>query len=440
MTFFRAAEREQRSAVASGSPAYNPFENPAVPLQSVGLDYVFGTSGNDAGETVTPDTAAGVATFYRCLFMLSSVVASCPIEVFRKRDHETIENTLFDPANEDMTYTQFELWQLTMVYRLVWGNGFIFKKRDAFDRIIDLKPVYPDLVTVKPGPDGHKVFLVKQIREDGTIDEAAKPSVYTDFDIMHIPNMGFDGLSGIPMVKLMSQSLGTAIAADRLAARFYSRGSQLGGIIKVKAPLRNQTQAEGIKSRWMANNAGVANSGDVAVLDAETDFQTVTIPPDQLQFLESRRWQTTEIARWFGVPPHLVGDVEKSTSWGTGIEQQNLGLNTYTLSGHITPIEQRLSREVVQTRGQYAQFNLDNLMRGSTQERYLSLFQAAGGPWMTRNEARISENRKPLTTDPAYDELLPPPGIGPVDGDQEPQGPGAGPSTQPSKEENKPNA
>lgn len=440
MTFFRSTEGEQRSAVASGSPTYNPFENPAVPLQSVGLDYVFGTASNDAGETVTPDTAAGVATFYRCLFMLSSVVASCPVQVFRNRDHETIDNPLFDPSNEDMTYTQFELWQLTMVYRLVWGNGYIFKKRDAFDRIIDLKPVYPDLVTVKPGPDGHKIFLVKQIREDGTIDEMAKPSAYTDFDIMHIPNMGFDGLSGIPMVKLMSQSLGTAIAADRLAARFYSRGSQLGGIIKVKAPLRNQTQAEGIKSRWMANNAGVANSGDVAVLDAETDFQTVTIPPDQLQFLESRRWQTTEIARWFGVPPHLVGDVEKSTSWGTGIEQQNLGLNTYTLSGHITPIEQRLSREVVQTRGQYAEFNLDKLMRGSTQERYLSLFQAAGGPWMTRNEARISENRKPLTTDPAYDELLPPPGIGPVGDDPESQGPEADPSAPPKQDDkDKPN-
>jgi HK97 family phage portal protein len=195
----------------------------------------------------------------------------------------------------------------------------------------------------------------------------------------------------------------------------------------VKAPLRSQTQAEGIKSRWMSNNAGVANAGNVAVLDAETDFQSVTIPPDQLQFLESRRWQTTEIARWFGVPPHLVGDVEKSTSWGTGIEQQNLGLNTYTLSGHTTPIEQRVGREVVTTRGQFAQFNLDELMRGSTQERYQALSTAVGGPWMTRNEARISENKKPLP-DPDYDELLPPQGIGPSDatddsqpGDEQPQ-------------------
>lgn len=430
MTLLRPVER--REAVVTGSPGYNPFENPSMPLQSVGLDNVFSTAGNDAAQEVTPDSAASVATFYRCLFMLSSVVASCPIEVFRRSDHEQIMNPLFDPANENMTYTQFELWQLVMVYRLVWGDGFVFKKRDGLERIVDLKPLHPQFVSIKAGPDGHKIFLVKHMKADGTPDDTQRPQVFTDFEIMHVPNMGFNGLGGLSMVKLMSQTLGTALAADKLAAKFYSQGTQLGGIIKVKAPLKNQNQAEGIKARWMNNNAGVGNAGNVAVLDAETDFQDITIPPDQLQFLESRRWQTTEIARWFGVPPHLVGDVEKSTSWGTGIEQQNLGLNTYTLSGHITPIEQRLSREVVQTRGQYCEFNLDDLMRGSTQERYLALFQAAGGPWMTRNEARASENKKPLKTDPAYDELLPPPGIGPVGQDQGDDAPdSAGPSTPP---------
>jgi HK97 family phage portal protein len=404
-------------AVASGSPAYNPFENPSLPLAAVGLDNVFGRSNNDAGMSVTADSAAGVGTFYRCLFLLSSVVASCPVEVYRKKDQEQIDNPLFDEENDALTYTPFEYMQLVMVYRLVWGNSYVFKKRDAYDRIIDLKPIYPELVEVKPGPDGHKIFLVKRLKPDGTIDQNEKPYVYTDFEIMHIPGLSYDGLQGMSIVTLMAQTLGTAMAADKLAAKFYSSGSQLGGIIKVKAPLRSQAQAEGIKARWMTKNAGVAHAGDVAVLDAETDFQSVTIPPDQLQFLESRRWQTTEIARWFGVPPHLVGDVEKSTSWGTGIEVQNVGLTTYTLRGHTDPIEQRHTREVVQTRGHRARFNLDDLMRGSTAERYTALASAVGGPWMTRNEARKGEKRMPLG-DPEYDELLPPQGIGPVEDDQ----------------------
>jgi HK97 family phage portal protein len=412
VSLFRAAERRSSGFTYSGT--YNPFENPAVPLASVGLDNVFGRQNNDAGMDVTPDTAASVGTFYRCLFLLSSVVAGCPIEVFRGRDHEKIDNSLFDPANVDMTYTQFELWQLVMVYRLVWGDSFVFKKRDGYDRIIDLKPIYPELVKVDlDRKTGDKVFLVKRLRPDGTIDEAAEPIVYTDWEVMHVPGMGYNGFNGLPIAKLMAQPLGTAMAADKLAGRFYSAGTMLGGIIKVKAPLRSQTQAEGIKNRWMQKNAGVGHAGDVAILDAETDFQDITIPPDQLQFLESRRWQTTEIARWFGVPPHLVGDVEKSTSWGTGIEVQNLGLHTYTLMGHTTPIEQRLSREIVQTRGQFAKFNYDSLMRGTTQERFQALNLAAGGPWLTRNEARASEDKTPLDN-AEYDELLPPPGISPL--------------------------
>lgn len=432
MTLLRPAER--RDIVSTGSPTYNPMENPAVPLQSVGFDTIFGGANSDAGETVTPDTAAGVATFYRCMFLLSSVVGSCPLETFRRKNRQKIDdppNPLFDPGNQDTSYTPFELMQFVMVYRLGWGNAYVFKKRGAAEQIIDLKPLHPDFVSVKPGVDGHKIFLVKKMRADGSIDEASKPGVFTDFEIMHIPSMGYNGLVGLSIVALMKQSLGTAIAADRLAARFYSRGTQLGGIIKVKAPLRDQKQAQGIKDRWMSRNAGVAHAGDVAVLDAETDFQSVTIPPDQLQFLESRRWQTTEVARWFGVPPHLVGDVEKSTSWGSGIEQQNLGLHAYTLSGHTTPIEQRITREVL-VRGQYAAFNLDSLMRGSTQERYQALNVAAGGPWMTRNEARVSENKAPIKNK-EYDELLPPQGVGSMNLPEDGAPPANGATPKPDK-------
>lgn len=416
MSLFRPAET--RGAIASGSPTYNPFENPSTPLASIGLDGVFGVSNTDSGESVTVDTATCLPIVYRCISLLSTVIAGCPIEVYRLRDEEPISNPLLDPANDAMTYTQFELWELVVAYLCGWGNAHVFKKRDAYDRIIDLKPIYPGLVSTKLDEDGNKIFLVKRVNADGSIDNEGKPQTFTDFEIMHIPGLGYNGLEGFSPISLMSQTLGTALAADKLAARFYGHGSMLGGIIKVKAPLRNQAQAEGIKARWMARNAGVAHSGDVAVLDAETDFQSITIPPDQLQFLESRRWQTTEIARMFGIPPHLVGDVEKSTSWGTGIEQQNIGFVAYTISGWTNRIEQRVTREVVNVRGQKAEFNLDRLMRGSTQERYQAYMQAAGGPWMTRNEVRVAENKKALK-DPEYDKLLPPQGIGPMEPDQQ---------------------
>lgn len=394
MTFFRT---ETRGAVASGSPTYNPFENPSTPLSSVGFDYVWGRKDNDAGITVTTDTAIALPIVYRCISLLSTVIAGCPIDVYRKSDQELIQPfALFDSGNTAMTYTQFELWELVVAYLCGWGNAFVYKKRNPYDGIIDLKPIYPDLVEVKPGPDGSKVFLVKRTNDDGSIDNISKPQVFTDWEIMHIPGLGYNGLTGMSPIKYAEQTIGTAIAADKLAAKFYSAGTQLGGIIKIKVPLRNQTQADRIKARWMQKNAGVAHAGDVAILDAESDWQDVTIPPDQLQFLESRRWQTTEIARLFGIPPHLVGDVEKSTSWGTGIEQQNIGFIAYTISGWINRIEQRLTREIVATRGQYARFNLEHLMRGDTAERYQAYAQALASGWISADEIRKKEQMKPL--------------------------------------------
>ena len=430
MTLFRPTET--RGAVASGSPTYNPFENPSTPLASVGLDNVFGRVNNDAGQSVTIDTATCLPTVYRCINLLSTVIAGCPVEVFRGAEKEKIKNPLLDVYNPDMTYTQFELWELVVAYLCTFGNAYVLKVRDGLGRIVDLKPIYPGVVEVKlDRPGGHKLFLVKRLKEDGTIDPSKLPQVFTDYEIMHIAGFGLDGLIGLSPIQLAAQSIGTALAADKLAAKFYSSGSQLGGILKVKAPLRNQAQAEGIKSRWMSKNAGVAHAGDVAILDAETDFQTVTIPPDQLQFLESRRWQTNEIARMFGVPPHLVGDVEKSTSWGTGIEVQNVGLITYTASSYTKRIEQRITREIVATRGQVAEFDLTDLMRGSTSERYQALLASVGGPWMTRNEARVSEN-KPRIENTEYDELLPPQGIGPMQDDGDTNGNQDSPGKKPA--------
>lgn len=410
----------ERRAVASGSPTYNPFENPAVPLASIGLDAVFGRANTDAGLNVSPEVSFSVPTVFRCVSLLSTVIASCPLNVWKEPDKKLVRTPLLDRGNPDTTYTQFELWELVVTYLALWGNAYIFKKRDPENgRIVDLKPLFPGLVKVKLDADGNKIFLVRRVRPDGTI-EPHDDMVLSEWEIMHIPGLGYDGLVGLSPINAAAQAVGTAIAGDKLAARFYSSGSILGGIIKVKAPLRSQTQADGIKRRWMSMHGGVGNAGDVAILDAETDFQQLTIPPDALQFLESRRWQTTEIARLFGIPPHLIGDVEKSTSWGTGIEQQNIGFRSYTIAGWTSRIEQRVTREIVCTRGQFAEFDMDSLLRGSMTERYAAYAQAAGGPWMLRDEVRLKENMAPLGGE--AETLLPPQGIGPPEGDQEENG------------------
>lgn len=307
-----------------------------------------------------------------------------------------------------MMYPQFNLWQLVITHMACWGNAYIYKVRATThadgsplparhpqrDKVVDLRPINPARVKVKL-QDGNKIFVVQRVNKEGLPDNDAQPIVYTEFEIMHICGLTLDGLVGIDPVRNAARTLGTSIAADKLAAKFFNKGTLLSGVINVKAPLASQEQADEIRRRWIAKNGGLDATAEVAVLDAETAFQPLTIPPDSLQFLESRRWQTTEVARMFGIPPHLVGDVEKSTSWGTGIEQQNVAFISYTISEYTNPIEQMVSRDLIPTRKTYANFDLDRLMRGDMAERFTAYGNAITNGWMNRNEVRAKEDMQP---------------------------------------------
>lgn len=386
-----------RSQFATGGATYNPFESPAVPLSSVALDNVFGTAVlNDSGESVTQDRAISIPTVFRCVSLISGIIAGCPLGVFKNPGKKPVTVPALDPLNSDTLYTQYELWELVMTHLLLWGNAYILKVRDGMGRIVDLRPFWPGRVTPKLDKNGAKYFVVKPVSADSPQAGPSHNQEFGDEDIMHIPGLGYDGLQGLSPIAYARQAIGTALAGDKLAARFYSQGTQLSGILKTVVPLANQNQADEMKRRWATRNSGTLNAGSVAVLDAETDFVPLTIPPDQLQFLEARRWQTTELARIFGIPPHLVGDVEKTTSWGTGIEQQNTAFVAYTLAAWANRIEQRITREVVQTRGQSAAFDFASLIRGDMQQRFTAYATAIQWGFFTRNEARVAEDKQPI--------------------------------------------
>lgn len=373
-----------------------------MPLTSLALDSVYSAMGQtESGESVTQDTSLALPVFWRCVALLSDLIAGCPIRTFRNPGKVEVFPALLDKGNAEMQFTQFELWNLVMVHLCLYGNAFVRKLRatgptgPGSGMIVDLIPIHPGRVKVTVD-NGDKIFQVKRVKPDGTVDNNRPPEILTTFEVMHIPGMGYDGVRGLSVIEMAKRTIGTALAGDRLAAKFYSSGTILSGIINVKAPLTSQNQADQIRARWLQKSGGTGHAAEVAVLDAETEFQPLTIPPDQLQFLESRRWETTEIARWFGIPPWLVGDVEKSTSWGTGIEQQNIGFVSYTVSGWTNRIEQRVTREIVATRKQYCEFDLDRLMRGDMSERFTAYGIAIQWGWLTRNEARAKENMVPI--------------------------------------------
>lgn len=378
----------ERRAASAGGATYNPFENPSVPLSSVALDGV--GAGSDAGESVTQNTALALPIVYRCVSLIAGLLASCPLEVQRKPGNTRVVQPALDPNNTSTLYTQYELWELILVHLLLWGNAYVVKVRNGVGAVVDLRPIHPSRVTPKLDSKGNKFFEVRPP------DGGASVTRMTTDQVMHIPGMGFDGMIGLSPIAYARQTIGTAMASDKLAARFYSQGTQLSGVIQTAVPLTDQNKADEIKRAWRRKNAGTDNAGDVAVLDAETKFIPLTIPPDQLQFLSSRQWSVTELARLYGVPSWLVNDLEKSTSWGSGIEEQNQAFITYTLGNWANRIEQRATREVVATRGQVARFDFSELTRGDTLERFNGY--SLGVQWgiMTRNEARIAEDLEPI--------------------------------------------
>jgi HK97 family phage portal protein len=185
-----------------------------------------------------------------------------------------------------------------------------------------------------------------------------------------------------------------ALAAEEYGARLFGSGSMMSGILTTPTKL-TQDQATRLKEQWSAKHSGLAHAHEVAVLDNGASFQQMSIPPDDAQFIESRRFQIAEVARMFGVPPHMLMDMERSTSWGTGIEQQGLGFVVYTLRPWLTRVEQRMTR-LIRPATVYARYSVEGLLRGDSGARsafYTSMWNIGA---FSTNEIRKLEDQPPV--------------------------------------------
>lgn len=368
------------------------FENPSISLSDASLIQMFDGTPSTAGPMVSETGAIStMVAVYRAVSLLSGLAAGLPLKAYRYSGKtEVIVRPLLNPG---YGRTPYELIETMMVHLLGWGNSYVHKERNSFGAIENLVPINPGRVKPKAYRPGEiadqavKVFEVKQ--PDGTIIPL------TNYELMHIPGLSYDGVLGLSPIGVARQPIGTLMAADDLASRQYSNGNMIGGVLTTDKPL-TQPQADAIKARWRDKMQGAHHAHDVAVLDQGTKFQATTLAPEEAQFLQTRRWQTIDIARVFGIPPHLLGDVERTTSWGTGIEQQNIAFVAYTLRPWLTRIEQRMSFEIVTPKTQFCEFEINGLLRGAAAERSQFYASAIQWGWMTRNEARIEENLQPI--------------------------------------------
>lgn len=361
-------------------------EDPTVPLSDASLASWLTGASSDAGVAVTEHRVLGLPAFYRALAVTSGTLGALPVHVYKSGTRQRFDRkTVLDKPNPRQTATE---WRRTSkLHALTWGAAIDRKVRNGAGQVVEVWPIHPSRVRVEEAmptaadPAG-KLFLVRQ--SNGT------ETRLTSRDILHRPFMSMDGVTGVRPLELFRQSLGIAIAGDDSAARLFANGSQIKGILTTDSKLE-EGSANKIKARWKELTSGVAKAGDIAVLDAGATFQPIALPPADAQLLESRQWAVSELIRMIGPPPHLAGDVEKTSSWGTGIEQQVLGWVKFTLQAWITNDEERYDDELLPP-GTYSKTVLEGLLRGDSAARSQLYHAGITDGWMTRNEVRTLED------------------------------------------------
>ena len=341
------------------------------------------TGGRSAsGISVNETSALKYSALYACVRLISESVASLPLHTYQRsengkerlREHP-VARLLSQTPNKNMTSYTFR--EVLMGHVLTWGNAYAEIVRDASGMAVELRPITPDRVRV-------------DVDEAGTIRYIVDEQVTLESDEMfHLAGLGFDGIIGYTPITLAKESIGLGLAAEKFGGSFFSNGARLGGILQHPAKL-SQEAADRLRESWGNTYSGSGKAGKTAILEEGMSFTQIGIPPDDAQFLETRKFQVDDIARWYGVPPHMVGSMESATF--SNIEHQQIEYVTHTLRPWLVRWEQELQRKVYMNEDIFPQFIVDGLLRGDTKTRYESYRVARETGWLSVNEIRALED------------------------------------------------
>jgi HK97 family phage portal protein len=351
-----------------------------------GSTYSFFFGGTASGKTVNERTAMQTTAVYACVRILAETIASLPLNVYRSTDNgkeKAIDHQLYyllhDEPNPEMT--SFVFRETLMSHLLLWGNAYAQIIRDGRGRILALYPLLPDRMTVDRTTDGQLYFEYR--KDTGYV-------ILRPEDILHIPGLGFDGLVGYSPIAMAKNAIGMAIATEEYGGKFFANGASPGGVLEhpgvVKDPAR-------IRESWNAVYQGSGNAHRIAVLEEGMKFQSIGIPPEQAQFLETRKFQTEEICRIFRVPPHLVANLDKATF--SNIEHQSISFVVHTIRPWLVRLEQGMNKALLSPseKGQYfVGFVVDGLLRGDYTSRMQGYAIGIQNGFLSPNDVRTLEN------------------------------------------------
>lgn len=374
---FDRGERESRTVTSS------PFA--PTPAQDMVLGGWGGMgTGTSLASAVAPGAAMSVSAFYACVTLLADTVSSLPGAAYRKVDTASIPIAPVPRLLANSPYpecTWFEWLWMMMEALTITGNAFAYIVRDANEWPVGLMPIHPDYISITIE---HRTAWPEPIfRIGGERVDAA--------DILHIKRYPQAGcVLGLSPIQKAASAVGLTLAAERYGLNYFRDSANPSSVLETEQAL-DDSAAKSLMRRWVASHGGRRLP---AVLSGGVKWRPIALTPNESQFLETRQFQRTEIAMWFRIPPHMIGETTKSTSWGTGLEQQVIGFNTFTLRPWLTCIEQRLS--TLLPRGQFFKFNIDGLLRGDVKSRWEAYKIGRDCGVYSVNDIRAKEDMPPV--------------------------------------------
>jgi len=359
---------------------------------------------NYSGKGVTETTALTISTVWSCVKLVSESIASLPLGIFENdtdgnkvllRDSD-LYRLVHESPNADET--AFDFWQAVIALILLWGNCYILKTyrgAGASRKLTAFEILDPAKMGFKENPDGSLTYLYSDI--DGRKE-------YSEDQIAHFRGFRMKSKFGLSVIRQAANTIGNSLAMQETTGRLYSNGMRPSGALTVPGELKKE-QREQMRTNIAGQVGGVSKTGGIIVLEHGMSFTPLSIPPEDAQMLESCAFSVEEICRWFGVPPILIGHSEKTTSWGTGIEQINLGFLQYTITPMLKRIESQVKRSMMNPgdrKRQFAEFNVAGFLRADSTGRAALYGSASQNGWMTRAEIRAKEN---LPSIPGSDKL-----------------------------------
>ena len=363
--------------------------------RTTGSAYSFFFGGSSAGKRVNERSAMQMTAVYSCVRILAEAVAGLPLHLYRYKEdggkEKAIDHPLYlllhDEPNPEMS--SFVFRETLMTHLLLWGNAYAQIIRNGKGEVIALYPLMPNRMVVDRDIHGQLYYQYTRSTEEAPTMKGVTVNLPPS-DVLHIPGLGFDGLVGYSPIAMAKNAIGMAIACEEYGAKFFANGAAPGGVLEHPGTIKDPQR---VRESWQSTFGGSGNSNKIAVLEEGMKYTPIGISPEQAQFLETRKFQINEIARIFRVPPHMVGDLEKSSF--SNIEQQSLEFVKYTLEPWLVRWEQSIQRTLFspeEKKRYFAKFNVEGLLRGDYASRMSGYATARQNGWMSANDIRELEN------------------------------------------------